>query len=173
MMVLTPDDFRIVDLDGAGGPQDQSDENGGNLFVSQLNPISNRTAIVEDDGRCAWLYLSEPGSTAPAAGCWLYNRMEAPKVLDDASIAKGLAPMAPADHMIDPRPSTPPDPYSVWFSWTKDGQSVAVIADSPPIALGYILAGHRRGRSAKLKGSSPFGSGVDWAEFEDVFHMVL
>jgi hypothetical protein len=160
----------ITSYEQAGIPMEEDSEN---LFQMQQHPISNRYAIIEDDGRCAWLYLTEPGSQAPAAGCWLYNRLEAPEALDDASIAKGLPPMAPASHMKDPRPVEPPNPYTVWFRWTADGESVAVISGSPPDMLGYILAGRRRGRSTGLKGSSPFGSGVDWDEFEEVFKMVL
>ena len=49
----------------------------GDLFLSDQHPVSRRWAIVEDDGRSGWLYLSEPAATRVAAHCWLYNRIAA------------------------------------------------------------------------------------------------
>src|SRR6185295_13020481 len=63
------------------------------LFMSDRHPISKRWAIVEDDGRVAWLYLTEPGTEKPAADCWLYNRVPTPPQFDSA---RGEMPVVPA-----------------------------------------------------------------------------
>src|SRR6188474_2441390 len=43
-------------------------------FESEQHPMSRRWAVVEDDGKVAWLYLTAPDSLKPVATCFLYNQ---------------------------------------------------------------------------------------------------
>jgi hypothetical protein len=46
--------------------------------------------MIKDDGRCAWLYLTEPAPSDKvlAGECWLFNRVPAPDFVEqDRDIA--------------------------------------------------------------------------------------
>jgi hypothetical protein len=75
------------------------------LFISEQHPVSQRWAILEDNGRVAWLYLTEAGSQKPAADCWLYNRVAIPPRFDSA---RGEAPVVPATHAASGAAQNPP-----------------------------------------------------------------
>jgi hypothetical protein len=126
------------------------------LFLSDQHPISRRWAVVEDDGSVAWLYLTERDSEKPIADCWLYNRAEAPSVLN---ASRDKPPVVPASYVQPPQPFTPPKAEAVSFQWSADGESVAVLFHND--VLGFIPAGQRRGFSKNLTSAGPFGSPID------------
>ena len=41
------------------------------LFLDDEHPASSRFAVLEDDGKSIWLYLTEPGTRQPAADAWV------------------------------------------------------------------------------------------------------
>jgi len=137
------------------------------LFVSEQHPISRRWAIVEDYGRSAWLYLSEPDASKPAADCWLYNHAPTPAHLDTDAVARGEPPIVPATHADETATLSPPAQRSVRLRWSDDGQSVAVLFDA--VLIGFIAQGHARGFSKHLRVAGPFGSPLDTVLFERVF----
>jgi hypothetical protein len=134
------------------------------LFISEQHPISQRWAVIEDDGRAAWLYLTEPGTQKPAADCWLYNRVPTPAHFDSAS---GEPPVVPATHARSTATQAPPSEESVHLRWSRDGESVAVLFDSE--LVGFIADGQNRGFSRHLQVSGPFGNALDTELFERVF----
>ena len=137
------------------------------LFVSQQHPVSRRWAIVEDDGRSAWLYLSEPNTTKPVADCWLYNRAPTPEKLDGGAVARGESPVVPQTHVAECATMPAPAQESVLLRWTSAGESVAVFFGSD--LIGFIARGHALGFSRHLRLSGPFGSVLDRELFERVF----
>ena len=134
------------------------------LFLSQQHPTSRRWAVVEDDGTVAYLYLTEPDSTKPAADCWLYNRVESPSTFVGS---RGGPPVAPATHVRDNHPFRPPEAESVSFRWSADGESVAVLFDNN--LMGFIAANQRRGFSSNLSKAGPLGSPIDQELYERLF----
>jgi hypothetical protein len=123
------------------------------LFMSDRHPISKRWAIVEEDGRVAWLYLTEPGSQKPAADCWLYNRVPTPPQFDSA---RGEMPVVPATHAASGATRNTPLEKSVYFRWAPDGESVAVLFDSE--LMGFIA--HAQGPDSVETSKSPDRSGI-------------
>ncbi len=134
------------------------------LFLSQQHPGSRRWAVVEDNGAVAYLYLTEPDSEKPEADCWLYNRVEAPSTFNGP---RGGPPVAPAGHIRGTHPFTPPKAESVFFRWSSDGESVAVLFHND--LVGFIAANQRRGFSKNLSKAGPFGSPLNWRLYEQVF----
>ena len=134
------------------------------LFMSDRHPISKRWAIVEDDGRVAWLYLTEPGTQKPAADCWLYNRVPTPPQFDSA---RGEMPVVPATHAASGATRNTPLEKSVYFRWAPDGESVAVLFDSE--LMGFIAHAARPGFSRNIQVSGPFGNILDMELYRSVF----
>lgn len=136
------------------------------LFVSEQHPVSRRWAVIEDDGRVAWLYLTEPDSQKPAADCWLYNRVPSPPQF---ASERGESPVVPQTHAADIAGFQPPAEESVHLRWSRDGESVAVLFDSE--LVGFIANGQKRGFSKHLRASGPFGSVLDRELFGRVFEL--
>jgi hypothetical protein len=110
------------------------------LFESEQHPLSQRWAVVEDDGAAAWLYLSAPKSTKPVAACFLYNQSNAP--VDQ--LEKG-----------------------VHFHWSPDGNSVAALVGE--LVMGFIAGAKRPGFSRLLTAPSSLGNPLDSALYERTF----
>ena len=107
----------------------------GNLFLSDHHAQSLRRAVVEDDGDVAFLYLTAPHLTKIAASAWIYNRT--------SSAFEACRDVAATD----------------WaFLWSKDGHSVAVLADDFPLAciINAANPGYSRGLTA------PTSLGLTW-----------
>lgn len=134
------------------------------LFVSEQHPVSRRWAVVEDDGRVGWLYLTEPDGRKPVADCWLYNRVRAPSV---CCPVRGQAPLAPTTHVSDTDAAAPPDEGDVWFRWSSDGESVSVHFETD--LVGFIAAKRRHGLSRNLSKEGPFGSPLDRKLYAELF----
>jgi hypothetical protein len=134
------------------------------LFLSQQHPTSHRWAIVEDDGRVAYLYLTEPDTTKPIADCWLYNRIPTPPTF---SSSRGEPPVVPLTHAAANATIPPPVSESVRILWSSDGESVAVFIDGE--LAGYIARGEKLGYSSRLRTSGPHGNIVDLNHFRQLF----
>jgi hypothetical protein len=134
------------------------------LFVSQQHPVSRLWAVVEDDGRVAWLYLTEPETRKPIADCWLYNRVATPPEFDSV---RGQPPVVPQTHAGAGATAQLPAAESVHLRWSRDGDSVAVFFHTE--LIGFIAHGHERGFSRHIRVSGPFGSALDTELFQRVF----
>jgi hypothetical protein len=137
-------------------------------FLSERHPVSWRWAILEDDGRSAWLYLTEPDRPDPVGDCWIYNRIPAPDPSEIAAFRPGPPPAAcgfagPEALVHDPEVSR------MRLQWAGDGGAVALLADGRP--LGFIVAGERRGSSRNLARTGPWGNTWDQARYEATFGM--
>ena len=126
------------------------------LFVSEQHPVSRRWAVVEDDGRVAWLYLTEPNPPKPIPDCWLYNRVPTPPHFDSV---RDEPPVVPQTHAGVGATSLPPAAESVRLRWSRDGESVAVFFDAE--LIGFIAQGQKRGFSRHIRVSGQFGSVLD------------
>lgn len=134
------------------------------LFVSEQHPASRRWAIIEDDGRVAWLYLTEPDIRKPIADCWLYNRVPTPPHFESV---RNQPPVVPQTHAATGATSQPPARESVHLRWSLDGESVAVFFGSE--LIGCIVCGQKRGYSLHIQISGPFGNVLDRELFQKVF----
>jgi hypothetical protein len=133
------------------------------LFVSEQHPVSRRWAIIEDDGRVAWLYLTEPDRQDPVADCWLYNRVPTPPEFESAP---GQSPVVPQTY-VGLEPMQVPAWESIHLGWSVDGESVAVLFQAH--LLGFIAHGLKRGFSRHIRVSGPFGNVLDTELFQKIF----
>lgn len=134
------------------------------LFISELHPSSRRRAVIEDDGRVAWLYLTEPETRKPVADCWLYNRVPTPPRFNSS---REEPPVVPQTHAGVDATMQPPSEESVRLQWSLDGESVAVFFDAD--LIGFIAHGQKHGYSRCIRVAGPFGSPLDTELFQRLF----
>ena len=136
------------------------------VFLSELNPVSRRWAVLEDDGLSAWLYLTEPDSQQPAADCWIYNRVTNPEPAE-SYLSRGVAPPAPAECVTGDALRVSPDAAGFRLVWSADGESVALFDGGA--LVGFIAAGRGRGFSRNLRKASAWGNPLDEELYKSVF----
>ena len=139
------------------------------IFLAQQHPVSKRHAIVDDDGRACWLYLTAPDSHEPVADAWLCNRVAAPASCDRAAgdPSPDDPPVVPVRYVVDPEPRVPPPVERVRLQWSTDGHSVAAYFDGD--LMGFIAYAAGPGHSAHLRASGPYGEPLDADLFSAVF----
>jgi hypothetical protein len=137
-----------------------------NPFRSEQHPGSRRWAILEDDGRSAWLYLSEPGTPKPIADSWIYNRV---RLIEPAQLPefRGGPPPAAKEVASEECLLTDPDPSHMSFVWSRDGRSVAFVLGGK--ALGFIVDGGNPGYSRYLLKTCSWGHPWDEKLYRNVF----
>jgi hypothetical protein len=134
-----------------------------NLFLSDENAHSLRRAVVEDDGDVAYLYLTEPHLTKIAAAAWIYNRANFAVILPPGSGAESL------DAGAFGGPGNPAARDWILY-WSRDGHSVAVLADGFPMAC--IINAANPGYSRGLTTSTSIGNAWDGGIYATIFGRV-
>ena len=121
---------------------------------------------MEDDGASAWLYLTAPETTKPAADCWLYNRVPAPA---DAELRnwRGGPPPASQSFAGPGALMVVEDEGAVRIQWSANGEAVAVFVNAQ--LLGFIAPDEAHGFSRHLLASGPFGKTLDETLFRALF----
>ena len=135
-------------------------------FLSEQHSVSHRSAIFEDDGLSAWLYLTEPNSEKPIADCWIYNCVsnpESPKTY----MSRGVAPPAPSDFIRDDALTFDSETSSFCFMWSRDGESVALLKGN--VLLGFIAFREQRSFSRNLKKAGLWGETLDENLYKNLF----
>jgi hypothetical protein len=128
-------------------------------FLNEKHPVSGRHAILEDDGKTGWLYLTEAKSLKPVGDVWVYNRVPAPAP-EQIKQFRGGPPPAPIGHALPSGQCMNPNDLKWSFLWSPDGESVAVIQNSTPTA--FVIGGKKRGHSLHLQKTGPWGE--KWSE---------
>ncbi|MEM1452898.1 MAG: hypothetical protein AAF726_11055 [Planctomycetota bacterium] len=139
------------------------------MFLTSHNEASDRHAVLEDDGTSCWLYLTAAGQRTPERDCFVYSPIEPAEELNTEAIREGAPPVlvrsaASKESVI--RDAVEAD-FS--FTWSSDGESVAVQRRGVPIAM--IARGENRGHSRALAVSGPHGEPWNRALFEQTFGM--
>ena len=131
-------------------------------------------AMVADEGESVWLYLTAAGpSPTPIADCWLYNLVTAPtsdevRARRDEYRAAGSPPPAPLEAISEEaRDANFVDASDIQLVWSDDGESVAAWIRGQ--LIGFISAGERRGYSAFLLSTCPWGQPLQMAHYEKLF----
>ena len=131
-----------------------SDDEG--FVLDRRHPASRRRAILDVNGRCAWLYLTLPDNMRIDREAFVFS----PGLLVTLDEAFGAAkasqpPPLAADYasacavIVDARRE------HFAFRWSDDGQSVAVLYQGDPIAM--IIADTDHGFSRALGRSGFYG----------------
>ncbi|MBI5029075.1 MAG: hypothetical protein HZB51_01010 [Chloroflexi bacterium] len=130
-----------------------------NLFLTDQHPLSRRSAVLEDDGTSAWLYLTQPNLQMPIADVWVYNRIPAPSMKIIPSYRDGPPP-APVGYAHNTALCRDPGTHEWSFIWSADGESVAIAKDGLPVAC--IISAQKSGHSRELLKDGPWG--MTWSE---------
>lgn len=137
-----------------------------NMLIESQHPASHRFAIFEDDGTSAWLYLTEPNTQKPVADAWVYNRIAAPPTKDIPSY-RGGPPPAAIGYASDTALQESPHLHQWSIKWSGDGQSVALMKDSAPVA--FIMSDPKASYSHEIIKDGPWGNVWSQSEFDRVF----
>ena len=122
-------------------------------YITEQHPSSRRHAVFEDDGTCAWLYLTAPDEPRPVADVLVYNRHAPPDRIDDLDRSR---PPPIIRRFAAPGAVVDAPERSVWgFRWSADGESVALERDGVVVAL--LPPGQCRGYSSAIAEESPWG----------------
>lgn len=130
-----------------------------NLFLELEHRESGRLAVLEDDGTCAWLYISEADSRKPIGDAWVYNRIAAPPT-EAIKSYRGKPPPVAQGYASETALCENPRSHEWSFVWSPDGESVAVAKDGEPAA--FIIGGEEGGYSRELVKDGPWGH--PWSE---------
>ncbi len=139
----------------------------GEMFIEAQNKTSGRSAILEENGSSAWLYLTRDTGRGVEKDAFVFSPIPPAKELNKASIKAGNPPVlveaiASATAVIDS-----PQEQDFELVWSKNGESIAVLYEGAPISM--IVESEKRGFSKALVKSSPFGHPWDQDLFESEF----
>lgn len=138
------------------------------IFLSSENAVSGRTAILEDDGQVAYLYLTAPSSAKIERDVILYMRIqpitevEWKKIMATTSTPRLTIKIASTTAVIED-----PAEHEFEFCWSQDGNSVAALRHGMP--LGFTSATERLGYSKAVAVTSPFASFWEQAKYDAIF----
>lgn len=138
------------------------------FLLDRQHPGSHRNAILDANGRCAWLLLTVPDDYRIERDAFVFSpgplvsldeaigaarAGEPPPLATDYASADAVIARARREHFA--------------FRWSDDGQSVAVLHQGDPIAM--IVAGSDRGYSRALGKSGFYGFPWDSDVYDETF----
>jgi hypothetical protein len=119
------------------------------IVTASVSPNGNLEAFVEQDGRCAYLYLREVDDPAiePAGfgvkSCWVRNLKEAPASLSVAEMRQGLAPMMPRASCAHPAGDAPLAQEALRIVWFEEGDAAALLEGDSVLAIVPCWSGEK------------------------------
>ena len=102
------------------------------IFIHSYNEVSNRYAILCEEAKVAYLYLSKVGEQAPERDAVAYMRIVAPK---KAELIKDEPPILSAEFVSSDAVLVDPVSEKFSFKWSDDGEAVTLLYDNSPITL--------------------------------------
>ena len=106
------------------------------VLLEEASPEGNIVATVEQDDRCAYLYLY--GTRESGFGmrsCWVRNLLAAPPSLDASAMREGNAPMLPYSACAHRAGAPPLQRERLRFVWLEEGDGVALFEDDEMLAI--------------------------------------
>lgn len=138
------------------------------MFLQSQSPVSKRLAVLEDDGRVAFLYLTEPSIPKPVKDAIVYMRVQPIDAVDWERIKKtGDTPLLRRDLASPSAVITNPKAPEFSFNWSTDGESVAVLRNGQPLA--FASAKNQYGYSRAVSVTSPLAIAWDEARYTTLF----
>lgn len=127
------------------------------INLQAQHPKSRRQAVLEDNEKVAYLYLTGANSQVPERDAIAYSRVRLVPAMDWKKMKEtGEPPLLGADIASARAIITFPKQREFTFRWSKDGHSVALLRNGEPIAMvaaadasGYSKAVAKRSRLAK------------------------
>lgn len=138
------------------------------IFIHSHNTVSGRYAILEDDQKVAYLYLTKPGTQKPEKDAIAYSRLALAEKIDWEHIKRsGEAPPLARDMASPAAIIQNPQDSKFSFKWSADGQAVALIRNGEPIA--FAAATEKFSYSKAVAKPSPLANPWDQKLYEALF----
>jgi hypothetical protein len=138
------------------------------IYVDSKNPTSHRCAILEDDGRTAFLYLTATNTVRPERDIVVYCRDQPAAKVDWKEVERtGKPPPLTQDDASEKAVIKSPQKADFALVWSGDGESVLVLYRKTPWAM--IVGGQTKGYSKALKRDGAFGLPWDQKAYEQAF----
>lgn len=134
------------------------------IFLESRHEHSKRIAVFEDDERVAYLYLTKPRTQRPERDAIVYTRL-APGA--GAIQEKGSTPLLTQDLASETARIEKPDAREFSFSWSSDGNAVAILRNGIPMA--FTAASEKFGYSKAVSKSSKLVNAWDQARYDALF----
>lgn len=145
-----------------------SDANPDKKFVFLENPTSGRVAIVEEDEKSCWLYLTDDDGEAPVVSVLLYNVVECPTFEDSlAWQEEGQQPPLPNEYGSVDSIQGSKETKSFQLAWSDTDEAVLFSLDNQPWAL--IEIEELLAYSRAFDESCPFGNAWDQGAYLEYF----
>lgn len=103
-------------------------------LLFERSPFDNLDAIVEQDGRVVYLYLSGSEEFGVRA-CWVRNLIQGPLALSQAELEQGLPPVLPRIHCHANQPGTVPKAEELQVVWFTEGNGLALLEGGELLAV--------------------------------------
>jgi hypothetical protein len=103
-------------------------------LLFERSPFDNLDAIVEQDGRVVYLYLSGSEEFGVRA-CWVRNLIEGPLALRQAELQQGLPPVLPRIHCHTNQPGPVPKAEDLRVVWFTEGNGLALLEGEELLAV--------------------------------------
>ena len=103
-------------------------------LLFERSPFDNLDAIVEQDGRVVYLYLSGSEEFGVRA-CWVRNLVEGPLALSQAEMLQGLPPVLPRIHCHTNQPGPVPKAEELRVVWFTEGNGLALLEGEELLAV--------------------------------------
>lgn len=110
------------------------------IVLASVSPNGNIEAYVEQDDRCAYLYLrgADDAPVRPMFGlraCWVRNLKPAPPSFSAEEMRQGLAPMLPAARCAHPVGAPPLSAEAIRIVWFEEGDAAALLEGDSVLAV--------------------------------------
>ena len=138
------------------------------IFLQSKNAISGRNAVLEDNGKIAFLYLTEPQIAKPVRDAIVYSRIPPVSSVDWERI-KQAREMPPLHEDIASSAAviSSPEESEFAFEWSGDGDAVAILRNEVPLA--FVTMKERLGFSKAVIKQSPFANPWDEERYLSLF----
>ena len=139
------------------------------IFIYSHNEISNRFAILEDNEKVAFLYMTQQNSQKPEKDALAYMRITPPKTVNWAEMAKkGETPILSQENASKSAVLNNPKPSDFSFTWSKDGNSVSLSYKGNQIA--FVTTNEKYGFSKAVSKENKLTNPWNQAIYEKVFN---
>lgn len=138
------------------------------IFLESQSSVSHRYAVLEDNGKVAFLYLTEPGVPKPIKDAIVYMRVPPIDHVDWERIKQSRdTPLLPKELATPVALIKYPKSTEFGFKWSEDGEAVAVLRNGQPLA--FATSRERFGYSRAVSVNSAFANAWDQARYVSLF----
>ncbi len=131
------------------------------LFESELNEISNRYVLFEEDDNTFWLYLTFPEEERPEIDCFVFNKINPIEKSEVSKYRNGPCPIV-KDYSNN-KSKVKNTIKDIEFVWSEDGESVALKIDGEVIS--FINSKTRCAYSKTVECDGPWAKKWDEGKF--------